>query len=157
VNAGLDDAAHDVVDREVRLFIYREFIAHGTPPTPAETAHALRLLEPDVSNAYDRLAAARVIVLRPGTREILMAAPLSAVPTRFRVLLANGHTHWANCVWDALGVAAMLHQDATIEAACGDCDEQLSLSVRKGALDRADGIVHFAVPAIRWWEDIVFT
>lgn len=150
------------LDNDVRLFIYREFIAHGAPPSPAETALALRLSDANVSDtevaeAYDRLAAAHVIVLRDGTHDVLMAAPLSAVPTRFRVALANGHAHWANCVWDALGVPAMLHQDAIIQASCGDCDEQLTLVVQNGRLARADGIVHFSVPAARWWEDIVFT
>ena len=147
----------DETDREVRLFIYREFIARGAPPSPAETATALRITETESAAAYERLAAAHVIVLRPGTREIRMAAPLSAVPTRFRVTLANGHAHWANCVWDALGVAAMLHQDATVEASCGDCDERLALVIRDGALEHPSGVVHFAVPAARWWDDIVFT
>jgi hypothetical protein len=146
-----------MIDNDVRLFIYREFIAHGAPPSPADAALALRLDESDVAAAFQRLADAHVIVLRPGSREILMAAPLSAVPTRFRVTLANGHAYFANCIWDALGVAAMLHQDATIDARCGDCDEALALVVEKERLAESSGIVHFAVPAARWWEDIVFT
>lgn len=151
------DPQQALTDHDVRLFIYREFIAHGAPPSPAETARALRLDESPVRDSYDRLAAAHVIVLRAGTREILMAAPLSAVPTRFRVTLANGHSHWANCVWDALGVAAMLHQDATVQASCGDCNEVLELVVENGSLANADSVVHFVVPASRWWEDIVYT
>lgn len=149
--------AFGAIDNDVRLFIYREFVAHGAPPSPAETALALRLEKPDVAAAYERLADAHVIVLRPGSREVLMAAPLSAVPTRFHVTLANGHSCFANCVWDALGVPAMLHQDATIDARCGDCDEPLTLVVEKERLAIAPGVVHFAVPAARWWEDIVFT
>lgn len=149
--------AFGVIDNDVRLFIYREFIAHGAPPTPASTAVALRLDESDVAAAYERLADAHVIVLRPGSRDVLMAAPLSAVPTRFRVTVANGHSLFANCIWDALGIPAMLHQDATIDATCGDCDEPLTLVVEKERLARSSGIVHFAVPAARWWEDIVFT
>jgi len=47
--------------------------------------------------------------------------------------------------------------DATIHASCGDCDEALTLTVQHGKLERADGVVHFAVPAARWWDDIVFT
>lgn len=146
-----------MIDNDVRLFIYRDFIAHGAPPSPAETAVALRLDEPDVTAAYERLADAYVIVLQPGSHDILMAAPLSAVRTRFLVTLANGRTYFANCIWDALGVPAMLHQDATIDARCGDCDESLVVSVEKERLVQAAGVVHFAVPASRWWEDIVFT
>ena len=157
MSAASADSALEMVDRDVRLFIYRQFVAQGAPPLHTETAQALRLTDDEAAAAYERLATARVIVMRPGTREILMAAPMSAVPTRFRVLLANGHTHWANCVWDALGVAAMLHQDATVEASCGDCNEPLTLVVENGHLARAEGVVHFAVPASRWWDDIVFT
>ena len=147
----------ELADRDVRLFIYRDFIARGAPPSVADTARALRISAAEVAASYDRLAAGHVIVLRQGTREILMAAPLSAVQTRFRVALADGRSRWANCVWDALGVAAMLHQDATVHASCGDCDEALTLTVQRGKLERADGVVHFAVPAARWWDDIVFT
>jgi hypothetical protein len=147
----------ELADRDVRLFVYRDFLARGIPPSVTDTARALRINAAEVAESYDRLAAGHVIVLRQGTREILMAAPLSAVQTRFRVALADGRSRWANCVWDALGVAAMLHQDATIHASCGDCDEALMLTVRRGKLEQADGVVHFAVPAARWWEDIVFT
>ena len=150
-------AEQERTDRDVRLFIYSDFLARGAPPSLADTARALRITNAEVGESYDRLAAGRVIVLRQGKREILMAAPLSAVETRFRVELADGRARWANCIWDALGVAAMLHQDATIHASCGDCDEALMLTVKHGTLDRADGVVHFAVPAARWWDDIVFT
>jgi hypothetical protein len=51
----------------------------------------------------------------------------------------------------------MLHQDATIDARCGDCDEPLTLVVEKERLALSSGIVHFAVQEARWWEDIVFT
>ena len=147
----------ELTDREVRLFVYRDFLAHGAPPSLTDTARALRITNAEVGESYDRLAAGRVLVLRQGKREILMAAPLSAVETRFRVTLTDGRSRWANCVWDALGVAAMLHQDATIHASCGDCDEALTLTVQHGKLERADGVVHFAVPAAHWWDDIVFT
>jgi DNA-binding transcriptional MocR family regulator len=146
-----------LTDRDVRLFVYRDFLSHGAPPSISDTARALRVSNAEVGESYDRLAAGRVIVLRPGTRRIIMAAPLSAVETRFRVALADGRSLWANCVWDALGVAAMLYQDATIHASCGDCDEALTLTVQHGKLERADGVVHFAVPAAQWWDDIVFT
>jgi hypothetical protein len=150
-------SARELTDRDVRLFILRYFVAHGGPPTTADTASALRLPEAEIAASYDRLAEGRVIVLTKGTRDILMAAPLSAVATRFRVTLANGRTRWANCIWDALGVAAKLHQDATIHAECGDCDEPMTLHVADGHLQPTDSVVHFAVPAARWWEDIVFT
>ena len=123
----------------------------------SETAAALGLGESDVAGAYERLAAGRVIVLRPGTHDVLMAAPLSAVPTRHRALLRDGASHYANCIWDALGVMEMLGSDGVVVTSCPDCDSALELRVRDGALEPSDTVVHFVVPAARWWDDIVFT
>jgi hypothetical protein len=146
-----------VIDQSVRLHIYGEFIQSGEPPTVVETALVLGQSETNVAAAYDRLAAGRVIVLRPGTREVLMAAPFSAVPTRFTVQVASGRSYYGNCIWDALGIPAMLGRDAVIQAACGDCDAPLTLEVRANTLTRSEGTVHFALPASKWWENIVFT
>ena len=146
-----------VIDNDVRLQIYRSFLADGAPPTVAETARALSMTEGDATAAYQRLADARVIVLKPGTHDILMAAPLSAVPTRYRVKLGAGRVCYANCVWDAMGVFAMLGQDGDVDTTCPDCDEPFTLSVRDRQLAPSDSVVHFAVPAADWWKDIVFT
>jgi len=40
---------------------------------------------------------------------------------------------------------------------CGDCGVPLTLGVRDGSLAEGEGVVHFAVPARRWWENIGFT
>jgi alkylmercury lyase-like protein len=146
-----------VTDEDVRLHILRELIARGAAPSVEDIGAALGVPTSDAADAYDRLAANRVIVLRPGTRDVLMAAPLSAVPTPHVVRMADGRSHYGNCVWDALGVIAMLGRDGDVATVCADCEARLALTVRGGALQPTDAVVHFAVPAARWWEDIVFT
>ena len=146
-----------VIDNDVRLHIYRSFLANGAPPTCAETARSLSMTEGDVTLAYQRLADGRVIVLKSGTHDVLMAAPLSAVPTRYRVKPNGGREQYANCVWDAMGVFAMLGQDGDIDTSCPDCEAPVTLSVRNNALVASDAVVHFAIPAADWWKDIVFT
>ena len=146
-----------VTDNDVRQHIYRAFLATGAPPSVVETAAALSLTDGDAAAAYDRLAAGRVIVLKPGTHDVLMAAPLSAVPTRYNVKLRDGRAYYANCVWDAMGVFAMLGSDGEVETSCPDCDASLDLAVRDGALVAGHSVVHFAVPAADWWKDIAFT
>jgi len=146
-----------VTDDDVRLHILRELIAVGAAPSVGDTSAALGVSESDAAAAYDRLAANRVIVLEPGTRDVLMAAPLSAVPTPHVVRMADGGSHYGNCVWDALGVIAMLGRDGDVETVCEDCETPLTLTVRGGALSPTEAVVHFAVPAARWWENIVFT
>ena len=144
------------LDGEVRLHIYGEFVASGRPPAVAETASALACAEREIAEAYRRLEQAHVIVLAPGTLNVWMANPLSAVPTAFRVETANG-SFWGNCVWDALGVVAMLGRDGRVSTSCPDCGEAMTLTVENGELGATDGVAHFAVPAARWWENIGFT
>jgi hypothetical protein len=134
-------------DDAVRLAVYERFVEDGRPPSPTDAATA---------EAYRRLAAAHTIVLKPGSDEIWMAAPLSAVPTDFRVRTPRGE-FWGNCVWDGLGVIAMLGVDGTVETHCADCDDPMVLRVEGGELVEGEGIAHFAVPAARWWDDIGFT
>ena len=146
-----------MLDDDVRLHILRALIANGAAPSVRDTGAALGMSESDAAAAYERLAASRVIVLQPGTRDVLMAAPLSAVPTSHLVRMADGRSHYGNCVWDALGVIAMRGVDGVVETVCEDCQSPLELTVRNGELESTDAVVHFAVPAARWWENIVFT
>ena len=144
-------------DTEVRLHLYERFLADGRPPTAAETAEALGLPTEEAEAAYERLEQGHVIVLAPGTKDVWMANPLSAVPTPFRVITEDGRSWWGNCVWDGFGVLAMVGADGVVSASCPDCGEPLELRVRSGELEPVDAVVHFAVPAARWWDNIGFT
>jgi hypothetical protein len=144
-------------DNDIRLHIYTELTSRATAPTVGETTNALGLPEADVAAAYDRLAANKAIVLRSGSRDVLMAAPYSAVPTRHVVRIIGQRSYYANCVWDALGVIAMLGADGDVLTSCPDCEVPLELHVRGNAIEPTDSVVHFALPAARWWDNIVFT
>jgi hypothetical protein len=146
----------DSFDRDTRLFVYRHFLAEGQPPTAAQAAEALSASKADAEAAFRRLAAGRVLVFAPGTLDIWMASPLCAVPTAFRVAAGSG-SWWGTCIWDALGIPAMLGEDATISTHCADCGEPLELRVEGDSLLPAEGVAHFAVPARRWWDDIGYT
>jgi hypothetical protein len=141
-------------DRDIRLAVYRTIVEEGVPPTAQEVAAEFGVRVEDVDASFRRLADAHALVLQPGTTSIWMAAPFSAVPTPFDVSV-GGRRYFANCIWDALGIPACLHANARIDSSCPDCSEQLRLEVRNGALrEPADGVLHFAIPAARWWEDI---
>ena len=142
--------------RDVRLHIYAEFVESGAPPTVAESAAALGVAPGEVEHAYRELESTRVIVLAPGTLNVWMANPFSAVPTPFRVETER-RAYWGNCIWDALGIPAMLRTDATVSTWCPDCQEPMALRVASAALQPAEGVIHFAVPAARWWDNIGFT
>jgi hypothetical protein len=144
------------LDRSVRQQVYDHIVAQEEPPSADQVAAAVGCLPEDVRAAYRRLAEDHVLVLDPDSGAIRMAMPFSGVPTRFMVSV-GGKSWWANCAWDALGIAVALGKDASIQATCGDCDEPITLAVEAGQLKGDGGLIHFAVPAARWWDDIVFT
>jgi hypothetical protein len=144
------------LDRDVRLEVYRHFLENGAPPSVADTAEGLTLDPADVEASFRRLEASRVLVFAPGTLNIWMANPLCATPTPFRVETDRG-SWWGTCVWDALGIPAMLGTDGTVSTYCPDCNEPFELRIEDQALQPVEGVAHFAVPARRWWENIAFT
>jgi hypothetical protein len=144
------------LDTDIRLTLYERFVDEGEPPTAAEVAEALAIPVEEAEDGFRRLEAAHVIVLAPGTLNVWMANPLSAVPTAFRVRTERGD-FWGNCIWDGLGVVSMLGRSGTLETSCPDCLEPLRFEIDDGQLVEAGGIAHFVVPAARWWENIGFT
>lgn len=143
------------LDKVVRHHVYDYVMLEGLPPTITETSSALALSLDEVRASIQRLADGHILVLQKGSSEILMANPFSAVPTPFLVK-AEDRPYYGNCIWDAMGIPAMLKQDATIEASCGCCSTAMNLKITNGSLEEARGIVHFAIPAAHWWDDIVF-
>jgi len=143
-----------------RVRLYELFVRTGRCPAKAEVAADLGCSVGDVTKAFDDLAAAHMLVLQPGSGEVLMANPLSAVPTPFVVetIAPSGVRSWyGNCIWDALGVIAMLHGEGRVLTSCGCCSDSITVSVQRGeATCSPPGIVHFALPAKQWWDDIVF-
>jgi len=148
---------NDETDTKVKLAIYRITAETGSIPTSAEVAQSINLDEENVLAAFGRLHAKRLLVPEPGDpSRIRMAPPFSGVPTAFPVE-ANGKRYYANCVWDAYGIAAALHADAVIPASDGHTGESLTLEVKNGRPVLQPYVAHFAVPAAHWWDDIVFT
>lgn len=141
---------------EVRVELLRTAAATGRVLQAAELARVLGRAEAEVRAALRLLAAARVLILAPHDGDIWAASPFCAVPSGFRVE-ASGRVYWGICIWDALGIAAALDADAAITAPCGDCGARMELTVRAGRLARDEAVVHFAVPARRWWDNIGFT
>jgi Alkylmercury lyase len=143
-------------DRDVRVFVYEHFLSEAMPPSVEEVSAGLSLPREEVEASLARLEEGHVLVFAPGTRNIWMANPLSAFPTPFRVETPRGE-HWGSCIWDAFGIVAMLGGDGAVLTSCADCGEAMELRVADGALEPAEGVAHFAVPARRWWENIGYT
>jgi len=146
------------LDLEVRRHIYDDLIERGAMPGAVQIAEGMGRTVDEIRDAFKRMKEAHVLVLQEGDGEILMANPFSAVPTSF-IVRAGERSWWGNCIWDAMGIAAMVRKDALINTACGDCNDSMEVRL-EGELVRStggEGIVHFSVPAARWWDNIKFT
>jgi len=141
----------------VKLAIYGVTAETGRIPNSSEVAQDISASEEEVVGAFERLQANRLLVPEPGDpTRIRMAPPFSGIPTAFPVD-ARGRRYYANCVWDAYGIAAALQADAVIPARDGCTGESLMLEVRNNEPLLQPYVAHFAVPAAQWWDDIVFT
>ena len=150
---GLVGSAH--LDDVVRVAVYRLFIDLGRAPVAAEVARSIIRSPVAVEEAFRRLHEAHLLVLAQGSDYIWMANPFSALPTAYSVN-SGDRRFWGNCIWDALGILAVLGSDGSVAALCPDCGEELHLEVREGNLVPTDHVVNFTVPARHWWDDIGF-
>ena len=146
----------DALLRDIRLYIYAQMIETSAAPAAADAARALSCSLAEAEAAYQALADAHIIVLRPCSTTVWMAMPFSNMPTAYTVI-AGGRAYYAPCAWDAFGIAAVLGVDARIFTICADCGGALERKVSSGAITETRGVVHFALPARRWWDDVGFT
>ena len=147
----------DSFDLAVRRVVYSRIAADGRAPTVADVAPDLERGEDEIASSYRRLHDAHALVLRDGSLEIRFANPFCFDSTPHRVTAA-GRAWTGTCAWDALGIPAALHRDGHVDSECACCGEPIELEVTDEELTRgADLLVHFVVPARRWWDDIGFT
>lgn len=142
---------------EVRLEVLAQARATAAVPGAAEVAARLGRPVALVVEAFQTLADTHVYVLEPGDpTRLRMANPFSAVPTPFEVE-AGGRRYHGNCVWDALGIVSLIGAGGRVRVACPDCQAPMTMEVSGGELAPIDAVVHFGVPARRWWDDIIHT
>ena len=144
------------LDFKIRTQIYRHFGEHGSPPSVQQTASLLNAEEDAVRGSFHKLHARHMLFLEPGTDSVRMANPFSAIPTRYRVTSAQKQW-WANCAWDAFGIAAALKIDVQIEASYADLQQTVALQVRDGGVDGKNHMIYFPLPCRQWYDDLIFT
>lgn len=144
------------LDLNVRHFVYQQFVLNCRPPTFNETATALDLAPDLALSIFQRLHDNHFFFLDPGTTNIRIANPLSAVPTQF-IVQAGQLSYWATCAWDMLGIPAMLHSDAVIRAQYADTLEDVLITVSGGQIEHPGGVVHFPLPVRQWYDDLILT
>ncbi len=100
--------------RELHRRALGRFAATGQPPPHATLAAWATELDVRLQDALGRLVQADLIEADPASGELAGAYPFVASPRGHQVHLPGGLTVQAYCAVDALGIPAMLAQDATI-------------------------------------------
>ena len=149
------------LDWKVRTAAYRHLIDTFTAPGTEDLARRLDVPVADVEASLERLDAGHQIVLAPGGSRIWMLHPFSATPTEFPVEVEGG-TYWGNCAWDAFGIPAVLGCGSNTPTRCAESGTPIEFGVRDGELvggrvEGGDALIHFAVPARHWYDNIAFT
>ncbi|MFI5374357.1 MAG: organomercurial lyase [Candidatus Rokuibacteriota bacterium] len=141
-------------ERRVRAAVYASFRDEAAAPSVAHLAADLDAPREEVGAALRALADLHCLVLVPGTESIWMAHPFSGIETDFQVTV--GTRRWfVNCGWDGLALLALLG-DGSLATHSPATGEPLGFESRGGRI-RGDGVVHFLVPARRFWDDIGHT
>lgn len=143
----------------VRKGVYDYFVEHAVPPVVEQVMTEFSLSRERAESVLEELDAGRQLALLKGTHRILMAWPFSAVATPFSVEV-GGRGYYANCAWDAIAFHAMLRREVRVESFCHHCATPISLDMRGGravGIDPPEALVYLALPAARWWDDIITT
>lgn len=144
--------------RDIRKLIYDRFRETSRPPVVEEIMERFTLHRRRVVDILRELESARQLALVPGTERILMAHPFSAIATPFRVEARGGRTFFANCAWDSIAFHVLLEERIRIDSYCHHCGETVEISLADDAVQSArpaSTIVYLALPAAKWWENIV--
>jgi hypothetical protein len=141
------------VDRVVRASVFELLVAGSLVLTPSELAVTTGLTIDTVAESLVRLSVEHRLVLSAEGDRVVMAHPFSSIPTNYQSQIGDC-TWWANCAWDAFGVLVLLGDGRVVATPPGRAESVWT--VREGVV-APDGLVHFVVPARRFWDDIEFT
>jgi alkylmercury lyase-like protein len=143
----------------LRVFIYDHLLAAGLPPSTGEIGAHFSVSADTARASIASLKIGKTVVPHPDTGEIWMAGPFAAYASSYRVH-GSRVSWWANCAWDMLGVPRLAHERVRVDTQCTECGDPITLDVdpERGVTSGTRGmVVHFLVPARRWYDDIGFT
>jgi hypothetical protein len=150
------------LQKNVRKYIFEHFEEHTTAPVLEQIMRKFGLDRASAFKVLADLHGARHIALLAGTQRILMAFPFSSIVTPFRVKVAGkDKEYFANCAWDAVAIHVTLGKEQWISSYCHHCSEEIMIHLKDQRLisHRSDDqpVVYLALPASKWWENIVLT
>jgi hypothetical protein len=141
---------------DLRIFVYDHLVANGVPPALEEISRHFGVTPLNARQLLAELKIGKTILVHPESGEIWMAGPFAAAKTDYKVMAGN-RTYYANCAWDMLGIPMILNKPVRIHTKCTDCGAAMTIEGNPEQPPTEQAVVHFLVPARRWYEDIGFT
>lgn len=155
-----DDATNEKAltpfDYRLRHAIYDALASTAHVPAASDLAEDLSSPLDTIVDSLQRLARAHSLVLAPSQAEIWMAHPFSAIPTLYPLETDRG-VYFGNCAWDVLAIPSLVGIDGRCETRCPESAQRLGFTVSNGELSPVAGVIHFAVPARKFWENVAYT
>ncbi|MFI3271080.1 MAG: MerB-like organometallic lyase SaoL [Pseudomonadota bacterium] len=151
-------ARFDAKHNEMRLAIMDFIIEHGRAYNPQNDGYsALRI----TSTSQEFQSLVRTLIQKEGLvcnaqGDITCAYPVSSMPTRHKVTLADGRQLYTMCAIDALGSAFTFKQDVHIETLCGHSNTPIFIDVKDEQISDASSkdvhIITFHLDQIVNWS-----
>lgn len=136
--------------------VLRDLFDRGCAPSLTSLAERFGVDTEVMASALRELQDLHGVVLHPHVPEVWIAHPFSTAPTPFAVR-HGARLWWGNCAWCSLGVAALSGgSDVTIQTTLGAEGQPVTIHVDGGKI-REDLWVHFPIPMVRAWDNVVFT
>jgi len=144
VRGRLAEARLSPAEEDARKYILKEFARTGKAPSDKAIAEAMKLPTTEsASLLVEKLHKADILTKEDG--EIVSAYPFSAKATRHQVIFQDGHTIYALCATDALGIHFMLHENITVRSRCPECENEMKIEMKDGKVASCspEGLVEF--------------
>lgn len=144
------------IQDKIRLQINRFIFNNGYAPTIHELSLILNTDENIIAAGMKQLMDNHAIVLHPNSFNIWVAHPFALYPTLFWVE-SGGKKWWGNCSWCSLGIVALTKSDARIFTKISGEEEPLRIDIINGKVIQGDLLVHFPIPARKFWDNVIYT
>ncbi|MBL7558119.1 MAG: hypothetical protein JNM24_19975 [Bdellovibrionaceae bacterium] len=146
----------DKTQVKVRQFVTKTFLEKGFVPTSEEIGHYMNLGKVETENTLRSLAESKALVLHPHKCEVWLAHPFSASPNAFWVQsLKSKIGWWSNCIWCAMGIAALSKEDVKLTSRWGGEGDIFDVEIKNGIISNSDFVVHMALPVARLWDNVI--
>jgi len=142
-------------DQRLRGVLCRMVAELGYAPSSAALAERAGVEETDVSAALLRLHEAHALQLHPHNCRPWVVHPFALAPGSCWVQTPR-LGYWANCLYCAFGIAAVLQTDAVISTRIGGEGEAVRYVVENGAPAATSDVFHLSTPVSAWWDNVVF-